>query len=118
MKKSNIRNCFNEICEFKDINNLRGLAYTIFKAEHEGISIPHFDEVFGEAIKLLSKLKLASSIEFRLTDQYLNLRDKVEIDYYSESDMGVTPEMAMEGHVYETVVALLQKILLGNKWNS
>lgn len=111
MKKSSIRSSFNEICEFKDINNLRGLAYTIFKAEHDGISIPHFDEVFGESIKLLSKLKLASSIEFRLTDQYLNLRDKVEIDYYSESDMGVTPEMAMEGHVYETVVALLQKIL-------
>ena len=56
MKKSNIRNCFNEICEFKDINNLRGLAYTIFKAEHEGISIPHFDEVFGEARQAKTQL--------------------------------------------------------------
>jgi hypothetical protein len=111
MKQSDIRRSFNDICEFKNINNLRGLAYCIFDPADDRVSIPYFDEIFGGVIKLFSKLELANNIQFVLSEEYLNLRDKVEIEYYTAEDMGVTTEMELEGHIYETVTVILQKIL-------
>lgn len=111
MKQSDIRRSFNDICEFKNINNLRGLAYCIFDPADDRVSIPYFDEIFGGVIKLFSKLELANNIQFVLSEEYLNLRDKVEVEYYTAEDMGVTTEMALEGHIYETVTVILQKIL-------
>lgn len=111
MRLCDIRRSFNDICEFKDINNLRGLAYCIFKPEDDRVSIPYFDEIFGGVIKLFSKLELADNIQFVLSEEYLKLRDTVEVEYYDANDMGVTREMALEGHIYETVTVILQKIL-------
>lgn len=111
MKKSDIRNSFNEICEFKDIKNLKGLAYCIFQNDDDRVQIPYFDEVYGEIIKLLSKMELAKNIEFVLSEEYMKMRNIVKVNYYDAVDMGISTEMAIEGHAYETMTVLLQKIL-------
>jgi len=109
MKLSDIKRSFNDICQFKDINHLRGLAYTVLECD-ERINEVHINEVYGEVIKVISNVSILDQTEFVLSSEYLNLTDEWKVRFPDTSATGFPPETVVECHVYEMVMELIQKI--------
>lgn len=111
MKLSDIKRCFHEINEFQDINHLNGLAYTVLNSTSEYVNLDYFDEVYGEAIKAISKISLFNGVEFALVDTTINILNKLVVKYHEGSFTGLTPDQLKEAYVTEFIIALQQKIL-------